>query len=1075
MRAPRILICAVLALGSCSIALASPSGVVISGFQVRGPAGGNDEYVEIRNTSAGNADISGWKLQGCASSGGNASNRVTVGSGIVLTPGQYYLFANTASAGYSGSVAPDATYGTGFTDFGSNQSGIQLVDALGTKQDGVGSPTSPCAEGGGIASTPTSNTVPTAYARKLNGAQDTDVNAADFSGPQASNPHDSGGITVTCTNDGVHIFTIQGRAHVSPLNNQVVCNVPGIVTQVVSNGFFMQDGNGDGDDTTSDGIFVFTSGAPTVTAGQQVKVKGTVSEFRPGSSFGATDCPSSSGACNLSVTEITGPTVTVATGLFLPPHDVITPVVIGTGGRIPPKERIDDDTSGSVEVASQTTYDPANDGIDFYESLEGMLVQVNGARVVGPTNSFGEIWLVGDMGTNASGVNARGGVTLIDHGSYVDFNPERIMIDTSELTSAYPQANVGDTIVAPVVGAMSYDFGNFRVFPNTLPTFAKTGPARTASTVTATADHLRIASYNVENLDANDADVCDGGPDMDVANGRFTREAQQIVSALGSPDILGIEELQDNSGCTDDGTVISTTTLDTLIAAIVAAGGPQYQYVLVNPVNDADGGVPGGNIRQGILYNPARVTFVPGTDTTSNPTTTATALALDASGSLQLTLSPGRIDPNNAAWTTSRKPLVATFDFRGKRVLLIVNHFNSKGGDEPLFGRFQPPVLTSEPQRIQQAQVEHDFIAQALSLKGDALVVSLGDFNDFDFSAPMRTLTGAASGTPILTDLATALLPPEERYSYVFEGNSQELDHIYVTSPLVPHAEFQPIHVNAEYSDQVSDHDPMIASLVMPDTTPPTSSAMVAPAPNAQGWNNTPVTVTFSASDDTYGSGVAGIHYTLSGAQTGSGTVPPGGSVTITAEGTTTVAYYASDNAGNNESAHTLTVRIDETAPVITAPASLAVDATAPTGATVTFTATATDNSGATPSVTCTPASGSTFAIGDTKVTCSATDAAGNTASTSFNVHVRGVAEQTTQLVADIAALVNVKLPPGILNALTNTLQASLNSHNANAFCTQLTNFTRDVSKLSGNGLSAAQVNALVAEANRIRAAEGCK
>src|SRR5262249_41823727 len=130
--------------------------------------------------------------------------------------------------------------------------------------------------------------------------------------------------------------------------------------------------------------------------------------------------------------------------------------------------------------------------------------------------------------------------------------------------------------------------------------------------------------------------------------------------------------------------------------------------------NDQDGGIPGGNIRQALLFNPARVAFVPGT-LGAGDATTPTSLATDAYGHLLLTLSPGRIDPNNAAWTTSRKPLAATFDFNGRRVLVIVNHFNSKGGDEPLFGRFQPPVLGSAVQRAQQAQVEHDFIQQALN------------------------------------------------------------------------------------------------------------------------------------------------------------------------------------------------------------------------------------------------------------------------------------------------------------------------------------------------------------------------
>jgi predicted extracellular nuclease len=809
MRAGRSL-AAVFIFSICAAsAAASPSGIVISGFQVRGPAGGNDEYVEIRNTSTSTVSIAGWKLQGCASaSPGTASTRATVGS-VSLAPGQYYLFVNNGSAGYSGSVPGDATYGTGFTDFSSsNFAGIQLLNASDAKQDGVGSPLSPCREGTGL-STPTANGNQNAYARKQGGGQDTDNNLADFAGPQLLDPHNSGGVVPHFAKDRLHIYTIQGRGHVSPYRAQCVANVPGIVTQVVRTGFYMQDGDGDGDPATSDGIFVFTGSTPTVGAGQQVRVNGTVSETRPGSSFDAINCPASSGACNLTVTEIVAPTVTPASGLFN--NTTIVPVLIGTMGRIPPNRIIDNDTAGSVEVAAQTTYDPTQDGIDFYESLEGMQVRVNKARVVGPTNRFGEIWLVGNIGANATGINARGGLTLIETGGGIDFNPERIQIDVSLLTSSYPQVNVGDT-TPWVIGAMSYDFGNYRIFPVAMPVFTTGGLARTTSTVASGNDRLRIASFNVENLDANDADTCDGGPDMDRANGRFIREAQQIVNNLGAPDIIAVEEVQDNSGCTDDGTVDASTTLNLLVQQIVAAGGPSYSYALVNPANNQDGGVPGGNIRQALLYNPSRVALVPGAAGAGNATT-ATALSLDGAGKVQLSLSPGRIDPTNSAWTSSRKPLAATFQFNGRRVLVIVNHFNSKGGDAPLFGRFQPPVLGSEPQRIQQAQVVHDFVQQALTLAADASVVCLGDFNDFEFSAPMRTLTGASVGAPILTDLASVLLAPTERYSYVFEGNSQELDHIFVTAALLPDAQFQPIHVNAEFADQVSDHDPLIASL----------------------------------------------------------------------------------------------------------------------------------------------------------------------------------------------------------------------------------------------------------------------
>ena len=126
-------------------ASAPPNEIVISEFRTRGPAGGNDEFIELRNRSAQPVDISGWRLQGCASgSPGNASNRVTVGSDILLPPGGSYLFANDASGGYSGTVAPDETYGTGITDFAAaNFAGIQIVDTADVVRDGVGSPGSP--------------------------------------------------------------------------------------------------------------------------------------------------------------------------------------------------------------------------------------------------------------------------------------------------------------------------------------------------------------------------------------------------------------------------------------------------------------------------------------------------------------------------------------------------------------------------------------------------------------------------------------------------------------------------------------------------------------------------------------------------------------------------------------------------------------------------------------------------------------------------------------------------------------------------------------------------------------------
>jgi hypothetical protein len=105
---------------------------------------------------------------------------------------------------------------------------------------------------------------------------------------------------------------------------------------------------------------------------------------------------------------------------------------------------------------------------------------------------------------------------------------------------------------------------------------------------------------------------------------------------------------------------------------------------------------------------------------------------------------------------------------------------------------------------------------------------------------------------------------------------------------------------------------------VVSDTTPPVTTAVSSPPPNSFGWNNSNVSVTLSAVDEIGGSGVKQISYVLTGAQTGSAVVVGNTtSVSISAEGIITVTYFATDNAGNQETAKTLTVRIDKTPPAI--------------------------------------------------------------------------------------------------------------------------------------------------------------
>jgi uncharacterized protein len=468
----------------------------------------------------------------------------------------------------------------------------------------------------------------------------------------------------------VRIHDIQGAGHTAAILGPV-SGVVGIVTAKRSNGFYMQDPNPDADDATSEGILVFTSSAPTaINVGDSVRVSGTAIEFRPG---GAS-------SNNLSTTEITGPTTTIlSTGNSLPPT-----TVVGAGGRVPPGEVIEDDATGSVETSG--VFDPAADGIDFYESLEGMRVQVDEAVVVGPRNSFGEIFVLPDNGAAAAARTARGGIVIRDlgpepPGDYAsgDFTPERIQLDDAAGTPT-PNVHVGDGFTGPVVGVVDYDFGNFEIEVTQALTRVDNGLAREVTAAPGPRE-LAVATFNVENLSPADSQT------------KFDALAGQIVDNMRSPDVVSLEEIQDNSGPTNNGVVAADETLSKLVAAIQAAGGPTYDWRQIDPVNNLDGGQPGGNIRVGFLFRTDRgLAFV---DRPGGGSTTPTTIVSGPDGP-QLSVSPGRVDPENTAWNASRKPLAGEFTFRGERFFLITNHFNSKGGDQALFGRFQPPVRTTE-------------------------------------------------------------------------------------------------------------------------------------------------------------------------------------------------------------------------------------------------------------------------------------------------------------------------------------------------------------------------------------------
>ncbi|GGR47641.1 endonuclease/exonuclease/phosphatase family protein [Streptomyces roseolus] len=570
----------------------------------------------------------------------------------------------------------------------------------------------------------------------------------------------------------VRIHDVQGTTRISPLVGKQVTGVAGVVTGVrtygSSRGFWMQDPQGDGNPATSEGLFVFTGSNPTVAVGDAVSVDGTVTEYVPGGL--------NSG--NQSLTQLSRPKVTVVSkGNALPAPVTIAPWSV-PDAYAPAGDPANGGSVNGLELAPETY------ALDYYESLEGTNVRVGSSRVVGATDPYSELWVTVKPWEND---NERGGTV---YGSYESQNTGRLQIQSliPLAQQPFPKANVGDWLTGSTEGPLDFNqFGGYTLTARTIGTLQDMGLEREV-TEKQHKNELAVATYNVENLDPSDPQE------------KFDALAKAVVENLAAPDVLALEEIQDDNGAKNDGTVSAGQTLKKFTDAIVAAGGPAYEWRSIDPENNKDGGQPGGNIRQVFLFNPERVSFV---DRAGGDATTATGVT-GTKGRAALTLSPGRIDPANTAWESSRKPLAGEFAFRGRTVFVIANHFGSKGGDESLVSHHQPPNRSSEAQRLLQAQSVNAFVKEIVAVDKQADVLVVGDINDFEFSATTEALTDGGALYP-----AVESLPRPERYSYVYQGNSQVLDQI-LTSPGVHRFEYDSVHINAEFADQNSDHDPQV-------------------------------------------------------------------------------------------------------------------------------------------------------------------------------------------------------------------------------------------------------------------------
>jgi uncharacterized protein len=314
---------------------------------------------------------------------------------------------------------------------------------------------------------------------------------------------------------------------------------------------------------------------------------------------------------------------------------------------------------------------------------------------------------------------------------------------------------------------------------------------------------MLIGTYNVLGSsgvnDDNEQDI------VRMANAKI------IAIHMNGPDIVALQEIQDDSGMIDDGTVSAEQTLAALVAAITSIDATlKYKYIDNECIGDnTSGGEMGANIRTAFLYNPERIA-VSNVHCVVDPTEQPTDSANPFYG--------------------SRLPLAATFTFlpNTEHVFDVINnHWTAKSGSAASMGTRQPfEELQEDPTvnggldaRQRQSAAIQNYIA---GKKDQHHVIVLGNLNEFAFVSPVADLSDGENGLTILTET----ISEAERYSTIYQGNAQALDHILVSTGLVATAEY--VHVNVEFapwSSRAFTHDPMVALLQMPARTTTTAPA----------------------------------------------------------------------------------------------------------------------------------------------------------------------------------------------------------------------------------------------------------
>lgn len=688
--------------------------------------------------------------------------------------------------------------------------------------------------------------------------------------------------TGTISNDDLgltKIHDIQGSAFFSPIlaadginsfnvASTTTVTVRAVVTAVdtfgSARGFYLTEETADWDSSnlTSEGIFVSTGGsspAANITVGSVVQFTAKVMESQTFDNLNRTILVDHSG---LSV---------ISTGNALP-----TLVIDGVTNKIPTSIISDDNPVFTDSTGVSGTFDPQNDALDFYETVEGMYVTMTNMIVadgfVDGSNNFVRFNAYSLDNADPSLINSRGGYTTYgDPALYPEDTPgteddvkfggatvhdgathgDIIEVDFGDAgiggTSAYHQyLDMGDSL-GNVSGVIDFDFGVTKLYvrealaADKVAALDDTTPSQEVTTLTGDdARALRIATFNVENLSPVGT-VYDERPtpDLTTDQAKFDLLAQHIAVNLDAPDILIIEEVLDNNGAGRSGTGDANLTWDALVAAVNLATGKSYQWVDEVPAftagTDGDvGGAPGANQRVGFLYDTARVQLG---DLDANASiedrrkyTDRIGDGVRDAGDLIAIDDTGLgIDP--AQWSGTRRSIVGEFTFNGQTIYAFGSHLPSKGGSDDPYELNQNGAA-GEPTNGDWAlrnELGYDMWQVQNLASQNGLVVSGGDFNEFWYSRPLEVLTGYANpdGTANTTgadfvNLMVQELAPAERFSYDFDGRSQVLDSILADQALAAVASYDVVHINTGYNERAgannpasSDHDPSLASFDM--------------------------------------------------------------------------------------------------------------------------------------------------------------------------------------------------------------------------------------------------------------------